>query len=105
MDGVQRQVDPKVLKIISINIEDRSVFMRAKKLLEKTSITLAHDRHGSVAHRFGVGPIPHMVIIDPEGKVIQTHIGYGEKMLSPLVAQINALIKKYQPGTKRTSGT
>jgi thiol-disulfide isomerase/thioredoxin len=97
MDGVQRQVDPKVLKIISVNIEDRQVFSKAVKLLAKTNLTLAHDRRGSVARAFGVGPIPHMVMIDPEGKVIRTHIGYGEGSLEPLVAELNALIAQYRP--------
>jgi thiol-disulfide isomerase/thioredoxin len=97
LDGVQRQVDPKVLKIISVNIQDRSTFVKASKLLAKTNLTLAHDRRGSVKRSYGVDPIPHMVMIDPEGKVIRTHIGYGEGALVPLVAELNALIAKYHP--------
>jgi thiol-disulfide isomerase/thioredoxin len=104
MDSVQRQVNPKVLKIISINIEDQQTFKKAAKLLAKTSLTLAHDRHGSIARSFGVGPIPHMVMIDPEGKVIRTHIGYGEGSLDSIVAELNALIAQYQPQATRSSG-
>ena len=43
---------------------------------------------------FGVEGIPHMVMVDHEGKVAQVHSGYGDETIDNIVNEINELFRK-----------
>ena len=41
---------------------------------------------------FGVKGIPHMFIIDKQGKVASVHVGYGDETLATLVGELNTYL-------------
>jgi thioredoxin-related protein len=82
------------LQIISINIdEDRQIFKKIVKAFDETSLIWISDANKRTARKYGVEGIPHMVIINAEGKVAAVHIGYGEAQLPTLIDEINAIAR------------
>jgi thiol-disulfide isomerase/thioredoxin len=82
----------KSVQVIAINIEDRDKFKSVSRALSALSLKIAHDYTKSVAEKFGVNGIPHMLIIGRDGKVLNVHRGYGDGMIPQLAAEINAAI-------------
>ena len=82
----------KSVQVIAINIEDRDKFKSVSRALNTLSLKLAHDYTKSVAEKFGVNGIPHMLIIGRDGKVLNVHRGYGDGMIPTLAAEINKAI-------------
>jgi len=85
----------EILEVIAINLkEPKKQFRKALRAYEDFEITFIHDRRGSVARNYGVKGIPHMVMVDVDGLVAYQHIGYSERALEGIVAEINALLLK-----------
>jgi thiol-disulfide isomerase/thioredoxin len=78
------------VQVIAINIEERDKFKSVSRALSALNLKLAHDYSKSVAEKFGVKGIPHMLIIGRDGKVLNVHRGYGDGMIPRLAAEINA---------------
>ncbi|NJR72490.1 MAG: TlpA family protein disulfide reductase [Gammaproteobacteria bacterium] len=64
---------------LAVNIEDRETFKNATRKMVDFQILLANDNNKLIADAYGVGGIPHMLIIGKDGKVINVHRGYSEK--------------------------
>ncbi|MCZ6735347.1 MAG: hypothetical protein O7C65_06105, partial [Planctomycetota bacterium] len=45
------------------------------------------DYDNSVAKAFEVEPIPHMVVIGPQGKIIKIHLGFDPNMVQTLMRE------------------
>ena len=83
------------LAVVSVNIESLARFREVRRVLSKRlSLTLAHDGDGSVRKAWGVGPIPHMFMIDHEGRVAYEHRGYGNDFIPSLVDEVNELLRR-----------
>ena len=82
------------LKVVAVNIEPRDVFRRVVRALPDFKVTLTNDPEKRRADTYGVGGIPHMVIIGKDGKVVAVHRGYSDSGLDGLLAEINAELAK-----------
>ncbi|MES2299846.1 MAG: TlpA disulfide reductase family protein [Pseudomonadota bacterium] len=91
LERLQKVVGTDHLQIIAINIEDKKTFRRVAQLMG-TAFLITHDEGESASRLYARGGIPHLVLIGRDGKIIDTHIGYGEDMIDPLIAQINAAL-------------
>lgn len=49
---------------------------------------------------YGVSGIPHMILIDPDGKVVKHKIGYSAQSFAALRADIEATLAKFNSGKK-----
>ena len=88
--GIQKRATPEKLQVISINIDqDRKVFKKIAEAISTTQMKLVYDGKQKASKKYGVEGIPHMVIIDKQGKVASVHVGYGESQLPALVDEIN----------------
>ncbi|MFO0827361.1 MAG: TlpA disulfide reductase family protein [Phycisphaerales bacterium] len=62
--------------LLAINVDDREThdqvrkFLAAKKLDVRTLL-----KGNATSRRFGVGPIPHAVVIGRDGRVVSHHVG------------------------------
>jgi thiol-disulfide isomerase/thioredoxin len=61
---------------------------------QSLDIPVALDKNGSTGRAFGVGSIPHSVIIDKKGIVRKVHVGFGPGMGKMLKAEIEELLAK-----------
>lgn len=91
LEGMQQLAKDK-LKVVAVNIEPYATFREVNRALKNLEITITNDQYKNAAKLYGVGGIPHMVIIGKNGKVIKVHTGYGESALQGLVEEINAAI-------------
>ena len=56
------------------------------------NLMLAWDADGEYGKRFGVHAIPHMLVIDRQGKVAYIHNGYGDDSMDRLIDELNTLL-------------
>lgn len=94
LSGIQKSATTEKLQVIAINYgESRQMFRKIAKALPDTNMKLVSDINQKTGKKYGVEGIPHMVIIDAEGKVAAVHIGYGEASLPALVDEINTIAR------------
>jgi len=99
LSGIQKSATAKKLQVLSINIdEDRKLFKKLTEALSLGEMIMVSDAKHRVKRKYGVEGIPHMVIIDAEGKVASVHVGYGESSLPGLIDEINTVARK-QPAS------
>jgi thiol-disulfide isomerase/thioredoxin len=95
LSGIQNRATPDKLQVISINMDqDRKIFQKIAEAISDTQMKLVYDGKQKTGKKYGVTGIPHMVIIDKEGKVAAVHIGYGEEKLPELIEEINNIARK-----------
>jgi thiol-disulfide isomerase/thioredoxin len=92
LSGIQKSATTEKLQVISINYgESRRMFKKIADVLADSSMRLVSDMNRKTGKKYGVDGIPHMVIIDAEGKVAAVHVGYDESQLPALIDEINAI--------------
>lgn len=95
LGGIQKSATPEKLQVISINIdEDRAIFKKIAAAISGTQMKLVYDGKKRIGRKYGVEGIPHMVIIDKDGKVASVHVGYGESQLPALIDEINEIARR-----------
>lgn len=92
LNAIQKKAGATRVQVIAVNLkESPKQFRKALRAFQDYDIQFVHDRRGSVARKYGVKGIPHMLIIDVDGHIAYQHIGYNESALNGIVAEINAL--------------
>ena len=89
LSNIQKAVGKDHMQVIAVNTESRDVFRKVTRALQPLDIQLAYDPDSKGREAYGVGPIPHMVIIGRDGVIDSVHKGYGEESLDKIVAAIN----------------
>ncbi len=93
--GLQKKVSTDQLQVISINLdENRRLFKQLAEALATTPLVLISDIRHRTKRKYGVEGIPHMLILNREGKVAQVNIGYGDNMIPELIKQVNQVLAK-----------
>jgi thiol-disulfide isomerase/thioredoxin len=90
-----RQAGEHQLRVLAVNLEeDRRVYREAVKIMSDFGLTFVHDKRGAIASNFDVKSIPHMLILDADGVVVGKHVGYSEKKVHDIVAELNDLLRE-----------
>jgi thiol-disulfide isomerase/thioredoxin len=92
LSNIQKSAGPEKIAVLAINVEDWRTFVKAGKLLAELEITMINDTTGSVQDAYGVVGIPHMLILDHQGRVKKRFVGYGESMLDSIVHELNQVL-------------
>jgi thiol-disulfide isomerase/thioredoxin len=86
------------LIVLAINFRDSPMAATAiRKGAKAWQMSLLEDRNGGIASRYKITAIPHLFMIDRNGKVVANHTGYGDKSLEVLVADINKAMREEVP--------
>lgn len=94
LDSVQRQVSPDRLQVVAINFsEGKRQVKYIQKQMPDSLIQFTLDKRRFASRKYNVKGIPHMVIIDHEGKVAHVHVGYGGGTADRLIDELNTLLK------------
>ncbi len=94
LENVQNKAGKEQIAVIAVNVEYREVFRRASRIMkESMHIELVSDANGEARAAFGVGPIPHMVIIGRDGRIQKVWTGYSEDSLGEIAADINKALR------------
>lgn len=98
LDAIQRKGGADRIRVVAVNLkESREQFRRAMHVFQNFEIAFIHDRNGRLAKKYGVGPIPHMFIVGPDGTLATQHVGYGEAALDGIIDEINDLLMQIPP--------
>jgi thiol-disulfide isomerase/thioredoxin len=75
VDAVAHEFADNGVILVAINIEESADKVKKALTRLKLSTTVALDKNGRVAERYGATAIPQTVIIDREGKVVRLFVG------------------------------
>ncbi len=89
LSNIQTLGKKEHLAVIAINIEERKTFRTFAKQLEVLGLTLTNDSTNDIKKAYAVGGIPHLVIINRKGQIVNVYAGYGEEMLDGIANDLN----------------
>jgi peroxiredoxin len=80
---------------ITIDTEEAGIKM-VKELLAKNKVTfpVLSDKGNMLMRRYGVGKLPHSLLLDDEARVVNVAVGYSEEQYNELVKGIGVLLSK-----------
>lgn len=91
LEALQEHVSKDKLVVVAIPFEESEDRVNElRRMARDWKLTLLVDSFGSIASRYDVTSIPHLIIIDRAGKVRSIHVGYGEGSVDELAGDINA---------------
>ena len=92
VDAVAHEFAEQGVQLVAINLEETPE--RVKTALERLKLetSVALDRDGRVAERYGATAIPQTVIIDKEGKVARLFVGGGPRFDEQLRQALKAVM-------------
>jgi thiol-disulfide isomerase/thioredoxin len=90
LENAQRAVGKEKLVVFAVSYRDTEAALAAiKKPASNWQINIMKDRNAHVASLYSVSKIPHLFMIGRDGKIVANHLGYGDRTLDDLVADIN----------------
>ena len=93
LDAIQRQYKDQGLVVVAVNVDKTSD--AADDFLSKhpSSFTVAYDPSGRVAEAFGVKGMPSTYLVDRDGTIRMSHVGFDSKKTAPLESAIQEACK------------
>lgn len=91
----QRVVGRDALEVIAVNFkEPKSDFNYVVRESRRQNVDLTYvfDGSGKLSNQYQIRAVPHMFIIDREGRIAQIHVGYSEEAVPGIVDEIVALL-------------
>ena len=92
MDDMQTQYADDGLTIIAISIDRKRELAERFVQQMEPSFTIAHDPKGTVSRKYGVNAMPTSYLIDRQGNIVNTHIGFRNSDKDKLEQQIEDLL-------------
>jgi peroxiredoxin len=92
VDRVGREFAERGVRVIGVNLQEDA--QRVKHALERLQLdlTVALDREGLVAEKYGATAIPQTVIIDRQGKIARLFVGGGARFDEQLRAALESVL-------------
>jgi thiol-disulfide isomerase/thioredoxin len=101
LEKAQLAVGKDRLTVFAVSYRESPGAVRAlKKLASAWHINVIEDNNGWIAGHYGISGIPHLFLIDREGKVVASHLGYGDRSIDELVADINLALTGSMPAAE-----
>lgn len=96
LENVQRKLGPDRVAVVAVNTDkDQDKYRAMRRKMKDFQLTMTVDRGDpDVSAAYEVSGLPHMLMIDKQGKVAFTHVGYSEEMLPRIVDEINELLEE-----------
>lgn len=76
LERLHRELEQRGLRILAINVEGNAERTAAYLKQRKSPLTALVD-DGTVARHYGVQVLPHLVLIDRQGKTVDVQVGQG----------------------------
>ncbi len=92
MNNMQSQYGNKNFTVLSVNLDAEPAL--AEKFLQETpaNFPIFYDAKGSVAKAFKLKGMPSSFIINKQGKIVSSHVGFTEKKQQQYQAEILSLL-------------
>jgi thiol-disulfide isomerase/thioredoxin len=89
LEGAQKLVGKDKLTVFAVSYMDSQAAGAVVNTLRDWQINVIEDRNGWIANHYAISSIPHLFIIGRDGKILASHLGYGDRSIEELVADIN----------------
>jgi thiol-disulfide isomerase/thioredoxin len=98
LEGAQRAVGKDKLVVFAVSYKDKPEAIAAiKKLAFNWQINIMTDPGERASRQYSISGIPHLFMIGRDGKVVANHLGYGDRSLNELLADINQALAEPNP--------
>lgn len=94
LEGMQKVIGPDRVKVVAISIESKDRFKQIGSAAKSLALTFVHDTTGSISRAYGVKGIPHLIVIGRDGKVQRRFVGYSEKQVENIIAQVHSALSE-----------
>jgi peroxiredoxin len=94
MNTMQQRYGPQGLSIVAINLDQKPEM--AQRFLQEmpAKFTVAYDPEGKTAEQYNVQGMPSSYLIDRNGHIRQTHIGFRQKDKASLEQVIREVLNE-----------
>jgi peroxiredoxin len=94
LEQVQRKLGKERATVLAVSFRENNEQQVRKWARDgDLQLTLLEDWNGHIARQYGVHTIPHLYIIDRQGRIVHVHTGYGPNSIEHLVRDINAALR------------
>jgi thiol-disulfide isomerase/thioredoxin len=98
LENAQRAVGKDKLVVFAVSHNDKPEALAAiKRPAAHWQINVMTDGNDHVARLYAVSGIPHLFLIGRDGKVVANHVGYGDRTVDELIADINRALAEPLP--------
>jgi predicted CXXCH cytochrome family protein len=98
---LQKQHRPEQLQVVGINLDIYGAF-RVKRFYrgyrEQLNYPVIIDEALKISRTYGVATLPSIIIIDKQGKIARTMIGYQESELEPIMEYARNMVQEKSAG-------
>jgi thiol-disulfide isomerase/thioredoxin len=88
LEALQQRLAPELLRVVTVNIEGRDEFRHATKRMGAWKSVLSHDYRNEASTAYSRNGVPHLVIINSDGTVKRTFIGYSEESVDKVMREV-----------------
>jgi thiol-disulfide isomerase/thioredoxin len=92
VDKVAHEFADRGVELVAVNLEETEDNVQAALDRLKLKMTVALDRNGRTAEKYGATSIPQTVIIDRNGKVVRLFVGGGARFGDQLRGALEAVL-------------
>jgi peroxiredoxin len=94
LEQVQRKLGKERATVLAVSFRENNEQQIRKWARDgDLQLTLLEDWNGRIARQYGVHAIPHLYIIDRQGRILHVHTGYGPNSIEHLVRDINSALR------------
>src|SRR6185436_21014538 len=97
VDTVAREFAGEGVKLVAINLEETPEQIKIALTRLKLETSIALDKDGRVAERYGATSIPQTVIIDGEGRIARLFVGGGARFDEQLRQALRTVLVGTKP--------
>jgi peroxiredoxin len=94
MDEMHERYKDDGLTIIAVSVDKKRELIEEFIKKMEPAFTLAHDPTGDVAKAYKLRGMPSSYLIDRNGQLVKTHMGFRNKDKAKLEAIIKTLLEK-----------
>jgi thiol-disulfide isomerase/thioredoxin len=94
MDEMQAQYGDQGLTVVAVSVDKKPELIEKFIAQLEPHFIVAHDPSGSVAKTYKLRAMPTSYLIDREGRLVKTHMGFRSKDRDKLENEIKALLEQ-----------
>lgn len=93
LQALEKKFGTEGLAVIAVNVDESRADIERFLQWSKTDFLVLRDEGGALAARYALKTMPMSFLIDREGKVAYTHLGFRRSDVPILEEKISALLK------------
>lgn len=102
LSKAQEIVGKDKLTVLAINHKEREDRNSIRRIASALRINVIEDWNNKISELYEIKGIPHLFIISRNGKVLANHLGYGDRTITELVADLNHAFADEAPDERET---